>query len=223
MRFSLLYSGEQVLSCQSCLFFRAGTLEFYQENDQNIHAAQALAKFYTIGLAVADFSKLHSIIVRPKESRPTKKLNVDFQNVPYNHSVRPRTVCEDLLVDIGIVRCKLSSYYQEWKWEKSVCPDLWTVQTCRRVQAEFCLLSCRVGVEYEGKGTSWTVNTPEKQSTCTPSVYYRKSIWPDSANQLACTNKHAADRVTKFNVSLYFYFNFGSKSENVIFCGNEYR
>ena len=30
---------------------------------------------------------------------------------------------------------------------------------------------------------------------------------------------HAADRVTKFNVSLYFYFNFGCKSVNVICCG----
>ena len=39
---------------------------------------------------------------------------------------------------------------------------------------------------------------------------------------MACINKHAADRVTKFNVSLYFYFNFGCKSENVICCGNEY-
>ena len=24
----------------------------------------------------------------------------------------------------------------------------WTVQTCRRVQADFCLLSCMVGDEY---------------------------------------------------------------------------
>ena len=31
-------------------------------------------------------------------------------------------------------------------------------------------------------------------------------------------NKHAVDRVTKFNVSLCFYFNFGCKSENVIYA-----
>ena len=64
--------------------------------------------------------------------------------------------------------------------------------------------------------------TPGKRSTCTPSVYFRKSIWPVSADQLTCINKHAADCVTKFNVSLYFYFNFGCKSEDVICCGNEY-
>ena len=39
---------------------------------------------------------------------------------------------------------------------------------------------------------------------------------------LTCINKHAADRLTKFIVSLYFYFNFGCKLENVICCGNEY-
>ena len=38
--------------------------------------------------------------------------------------------------------------------------------------------------------------TSEKRSACKPSVYYRKSIWPDSADQLTCINKHAADRVT---------------------------
>ena len=32
----------------------------------------------------------------------------------------------------------------------------WTVQSCRREHADFCLLSCRVGVEYGGKVTSWT-------------------------------------------------------------------
>ena len=64
--------------------------------------------------------------------------------------------------------------------------------------------------------------TPGKGSTCTPSVYYIKSIWPVSAVQLTCINKHAADRVTKFDVSLYLYFNFGSNSENVICYGNEY-
>ena len=57
---------------------------------------------------------------------------------------------------------------------------------------------------------------------CTPSVYYRKSIWPVLADQLTCINKHVAGTVTKFNASLYFYFNFGCKSENVICCGNEY-
>ena len=60
------------------------------------------------------------------------------------------------------------------------------------------------------------VNTPGKRSTCTPSVYYRKSICPVSADQLTCINKHAAGRVTKFNMSLYFCFNFGCKSENII-------
>ena len=66
------------------------------------------------------------------------------------------------------------------------------------------------------------IYTPGKRSTCTPSVYSRKSIWPVSAEQLTCINKHVADRVTKFNVSLYFYFNFGCKSENAICCGNKY-
>ena len=31
--------------------------------------------------------------------------------------------------------------------------------------------------------------TPGKRWTCTPSVYYRKSIWPVSADQLTCINK----------------------------------
>ena len=45
----------------------------------------------------------------------------------------------------------------------------------------------------------------EKRSTCTSSVYCRKSIWPVSAGQLTCINKQATGRVTKFNVSLYFF------------------
>ena len=36
-------------------------------------------------------------IARFEESRSTKKLKVDFKSVPYNHSVRPRTVCEDFV------------------------------------------------------------------------------------------------------------------------------
>ena len=70
--------------------------------------------------------------------------------------------------------------------------------------------------------SEWGLRHPGKRSTCTPSVYYRKSIWPVSADQLMCINNCLADRVTKFHVSLYFYFYFGCKSENVICCGNEY-
>ena len=44
-----------------------------------------------------------------------------------------------------------------------------------------------------------------KRSTCTSSVYCRKSIWPVSVGQLTCINKQATGRVTKFNVSLYFF------------------
>ena len=66
------------------------------------------------------------------------------------------------------------------------------------------------------------VHTLGKRSTCTLSACYRNSILPVLPDQLTRINKHTADRVTQFNVSLYFHFNFGGKSATVICCGNEY-
>ena len=52
--------------------------------------------FGTVIWKLEQSSKLSVVdnIARPGESRPTKKLKVDFRSVPYNHSVRPQTVCE---------------------------------------------------------------------------------------------------------------------------------
>ena len=64
------------------------------------------------------------------------------------------------------------------------------------------LESCRL--RFWNRFSVHCLDTPGKRSTCTPSVYYRNSIWPVSADQLTFINKHAAERISKFNVSLYF-------------------
>ena len=64
--------------------------------------------------------------------------------------------------------------------------------------------------------------TPGKRSTCTPLVYYRKSIWLVTVCHLTCVTKHVAKRVSMFNVSLLFCFNYCWKSKKVICCGNKY-
>ena len=40
------------------------------------------------------------------------------------------------------------------------------------------------------------IYTPGKRSTCTPSVYYRKSIWLVTIYHLTCVNKHVAGKVS---------------------------
>ena len=53
-----------------------------------------------------------------------------------------------------------------------------------------------------------SIHTPGKRSTCTPSVYYRKSIWLVTVYHLTSVNKHVAEKVSMFNVSLLFYFTY---------------
>ena len=50
--------------------------------------------------------------------------------------------------------------------------------------------------------------TPGKRSTWTPLVYYWKSIWHVTVYHLTCVNKHVAERVSMFNLSLLFCFTY---------------
>ena len=48
--------------------------------------------------------------------------------------------------------------------------------------------------------------TPGKRSTCTPSVYCKKSIWLVTVYHLTCINKHVVESVSMFSVSLLYLF-----------------
>ena len=90
------------------------------------------------------------------------------------------------------------------------------VMAVSKVKSWFSLFFYHFFLTSDGYLNTAPPDTPGKRSTCTPSVYYTESIWPVAADQLTCINKHAADRGTRFNVSVYFYFHFCCKSENSI-------
>ena len=62
--------------------------------------------------------------------------------------------------------------------------------------------------------------TPGKRSTCTPSVYYRKSIWLVTVYHLTCLNKHVAEMVGML-MWVYFFISLIVENRNSK-NGNEY-
>ena len=65
-------------------------------------------------------------------------------------------------------------------------------------------------LSWGGSNVHWFVlsRVGRKRSTCTQSVYYRKSIWLVTVYHLTCVNKQVAERVSMFNVSLLFFISF---------------